>query len=120
MRWQPLRRWALPVAAGAAAFPAIDWVHKSLAGLLAAAGGTAVAAGGAAGGGGGGGQGTLGHVLAAQDWCAQGMWFAMLAVCAPIWEEAMFRGFLVPSLAKYMPQARRRRRCLSDCCRRLQ
>lgn len=31
------------------------------------------------------------------------LYFMVVSVCAPIWEEAIFRGFLLPSLAKWMP-----------------
>ena len=31
------------------------------------------------------------------------LYFAVVSICAPIWEEAIFRGFLLPSLAKWMP-----------------
>ena len=37
------------------------------------------------------------------DLAAQAMWVAVLALCAPLWEELMFRGFLLPSLARYLP-----------------
>ena len=101
LRWAPVRSWALPLAAGCATFPLVDWVHKQMVAVLAAG---EVAAGAAAGGAGGGSPGTLEQILGAQDWAAQGMWFAVLAICAPVWEELMFRGFLLPSLARYMPQ----------------
>lgn len=100
VRWRPVRAWALPLAAGVATFPLIDWVHRQMVALLAAG----EAAAGQALQGGGAAQGTMEQILAAQDWAAHGMWFAVLAVCAPVWEEVMFRGFLLPSLAKYLPQ----------------
>jgi len=31
------------------------------------------------------------------------LYFVVVSVCAPIWEEAIFRGFLLPSLAKWLP-----------------
>ena len=31
------------------------------------------------------------------------LYFAVVSNSAPIWEEAIFRGFLLPSLAKWMP-----------------
>jgi membrane protease YdiL (CAAX protease family) len=31
------------------------------------------------------------------------IYFVVVTVCAPLWEEAIFRGFLLPSLTKYMP-----------------
>jgi len=47
---------------------------------------------------------TAEQILGSSGWATQGLWFAVLAVCAPIWEELMFRGFLLPSLARYLPQ----------------
>ena len=42
-----------------------------------------------------------------QDWTAMqvsnAIYFVVVTVCAPIWEEAIFRGFLLPSLTRYMP-----------------
>ena len=34
---------------------------------------------------------------------SNGIYFVVVTVCAPIWEEAIFRGFLLPSLTRYMP-----------------
>ena len=31
------------------------------------------------------------------------MYFVIVGVCAPVWEEAIFRGFLLPSLGRWMP-----------------
>lgn len=31
------------------------------------------------------------------------MYLMIVGVCAPIWEEFIFRGFLLPSLARWMP-----------------
>lgn len=31
------------------------------------------------------------------------IYFVVVTVCAPVWEEAIFRGFLLPSLTRYMP-----------------
>lgn len=30
------------------------------------------------------------------------LYFFLLSICAPLWEEAMFRGFLIPSLRRYL------------------
>jgi membrane protease YdiL (CAAX protease family) len=87
---RPVRGWALPSLAGAATFPIIHWVHKAMVALFAgseAAAGTVVAADAAA---------------QPVDWAARAMWFAVLGLCAPLWEEAMFRGFLLPSLARHL------------------
>ena len=34
---------------------------------------------------------------------AKALYFVAIVVCAPVWEELIFRGFLLPSLANYMP-----------------
>ncbi|WOH06711.1 hypothetical protein DCAR_0626139 [Daucus carota subsp. sativus] len=39
----------------------------------------------------------------ARDPVAMVLYFAVVSVCAPVWEEIVFRGFLLPSLTKYMP-----------------
>ena len=31
------------------------------------------------------------------------MYFVIVGVCAPVWEEAIFRGFLLPSLGRWLP-----------------
>ncbi len=41
------------------------------------------------------------HECAAQ--VSNAIYFVVVTVCAPIWEEAIFRGFLLPSLTRYMP-----------------
>lgn len=39
----------------------------------------------------------------ARDPVAMALYAVVVSVCAPIWEEIVFRGFLLPSLTKYMP-----------------
>lgn len=46
---------------------------------------------------------TADQILGTSSWATQALWFGVLAVCAPVWEELMFRGFLLPSLARYLP-----------------
>ncbi|GAB2302094.1 hypothetical protein Dimus_036115 [Dionaea muscipula] len=41
--------------------------------------------------------------IMARDPIAMAMYFVVVSVCAPIWEEIVFRGFLLPSLTRYMP-----------------
>ena len=36
------------------------------------------------------------------SWEVKAIWFLVLAVCAPLWEEIMFRGFLLPSFGRYL------------------
>ncbi|XP_031094539.1 uncharacterized protein LOC115998988 [Ipomoea triloba] len=41
--------------------------------------------------------------IMARDPVAMALYALVLVVCAPMWEEIVFRGFLLPSLTKYMP-----------------
>ncbi|KAL3521587.1 hypothetical protein ACH5RR_019736 [Cinchona calisaya] len=41
--------------------------------------------------------------IVARDPVAMALYAVVVAICAPIWEEIVFRGFLLPSLTKYMP-----------------
>nr|XP_015878319.2 uncharacterized protein LOC107414675 [Ziziphus jujuba var. spinosa] len=41
--------------------------------------------------------------IVARDPIAMALYAVVVSVCAPIWEEIVFRGFLLPSLTKYMP-----------------
>lgn len=38
-----------------------------------------------------------------RDRVAMALYATVVTVCAPVWEEIVFRGFLLPSLTKYMP-----------------
>ena len=41
--------------------------------------------------------------LQAQDWVALSIFFFTASVAAPVFEELIFRGFLLPSLTRYLP-----------------
>lgn len=41
--------------------------------------------------------------IVARDPMAMALYAVVVTVCAPIWEEIVFRGFFLPSLTKYMP-----------------
>ncbi|WJX54016.1 hypothetical protein P8452_39947 [Trifolium repens] len=41
--------------------------------------------------------------IKARDPVAMLLYAIVVTVCAPVWEEIVFRGFLLPSLTKYMP-----------------
>ncbi|XP_028773195.1 uncharacterized protein LOC114730315 [Neltuma alba] len=41
--------------------------------------------------------------IVARDPVSMALYAVVVSVCAPIWEEIVFRGFLLPSLTKYMP-----------------
>lgn len=98
--------WLLALALLAATcFPLIDaaaneslkWFPPSaLVGLEAgAAGGEGLASGGSA----------LEASLSLGDWVTCCAYWLVLSVCAPLWEEALFRGFLLSSLAKLLHPA---------------
>lgn len=41
--------------------------------------------------------------IVARDPVAMVLYAIVVSVCAPVWEEIVFRGFLLPSLTRYMP-----------------
>ncbi|KAL5980576.1 hypothetical protein ACLOJK_028484 [Asimina triloba] len=41
--------------------------------------------------------------IVARDPVAMALYAVVVSICAPIWEEIIFRGFLLPSLTRYMP-----------------
>ena len=41
--------------------------------------------------------------ILARDPVAMVLYAIVVSVCAPVWEDIVFRGFLLPSLTKYMP-----------------
>ncbi|XP_050229639.1 uncharacterized protein LOC126678779 [Mercurialis annua] len=41
--------------------------------------------------------------IAARDPVAMALYAIVVSICAPVWEEIVFRGFLLPSLTRYMP-----------------
>ncbi|MBD2580044.1 CPBP family intramembrane glutamic endopeptidase [Oscillatoria sp. FACHB-1406] len=51
----------------------------------------------------GGSNPILSLALQAQDWVALGVFIFTASVAAPVFEEIIFRGFLLPSLTRYLP-----------------
>lgn len=100
----PLRwgggRWLGWVAAGVATFPLVEWLSAQSWGMWVGAAG-------------GGAEGYGAHVWCAQleaslgggDWVTGAAYLAVVSVCAPLWEEAVFRGFLLASLARHLGTA---------------
>lgn len=43
------------------------------------------------------------HSIMARDPIASVLYAIVVSVCCPIWEEVIFRGFLLPSLTRYLP-----------------
>lgn len=41
--------------------------------------------------------------LTTGDWITNSAYFVVVSICAPIWEELIFRGFLLSSLSRFMP-----------------
>ena len=54
-------------------------------------------------GGQGGSNPLLFLALETQDWFAVAIFFLTASIAAPLYEEIMFRGFLLPSLTRYVP-----------------
>jgi membrane protease YdiL (CAAX protease family) len=52
---------------------------------------------------GGGGNPLLPLLLQSQGWGPRFIFFLVVSICAPIFEEILFRGFLLPSLSQRMP-----------------
>lgn len=89
-RWSPVSSWAGPLAAAVACFPLVDAAAAAAHAALPADGGPW-------------GANLLEAAIAAGDPITCGLYFGVVALCAPAWEEAVFRGFLLPSLARAMP-----------------
>jgi len=90
LRLRPTARWLAPTVLCCGTFPVIS--------ALTAAAQAAWPAGTPAWNMGG-----LESAIGAGDWGTNAMYLMIVGVCAPIWEEFIFRGFLLPSLARWMP-----------------
>jgi hypothetical protein len=51
----------------------------------------------------GGGNPILSLILESQGWTPRIIFFVVVSVCAPIFEEILFRGFLLTSLTRFLP-----------------
>jgi membrane protease YdiL (CAAX protease family) len=89
----PVSSWIPSLAAGLASFPLIDWVHRRMVHLIH---GNMDTDGSVL-------RGAVEQIASGSDWGSWAAWFGVLALCAPVWEEVMFRGFLLPSLGRYLP-----------------
>lgn len=110
---RPYRRWALPLLLVVAAFPLVDRAAAAVAALGSPDGALwsffqgpsfppptqsiPQAVGGA------GGASALEAAIAAGDAATCALYLAVVAVAAPLWEEAIFRGFLLASLTRHVP-----------------
>ncbi|KAL6755451.1 CAAX protease self-immunity-domain-containing protein [Haematococcus lacustris] len=84
--------WWLVVAAACTVFPLVDWVAVQSVEWFPLETGEVWAS-------------QIEASLLGGDWLTNTLYFAIVAICAPLWEEAIFRGFLLASLARYMPPA---------------
>ena len=94
-QWRPLRDWVPAVLVGLTTFPLVDFIHKQMVVVLSSAPSLTTTTTSAA-------PGANAAFVDGATWQVRATWFLVLAVCAPLWEEIMFRGFLMPSLARYI------------------
>ncbi|KAF8656638.1 hypothetical protein HU200_060572 [Digitaria exilis] len=79
-------RWLLDVALGCLSFPLVNMLSHINISLVPMSPGPVV-----------------GVSSVEQSIVALALYAVVVTVCAPIWEEIVFRGFLLPSLTRYMP-----------------
>lgn len=83
--------WLVDVTLGCLMFPLVNWLSQFNLKLLPLLPSSPV---------------TLSNIeqsIMARDPMAMALYAVVVTVCAPVWEEIIFRGFLLPSLTKYMP-----------------
>lgn len=84
-------KWQFDVVLGCLMFPLVNQLSQLNLNLLPTIPSTPVAVS------------SVEQSIIARDPLAMAMYAVVVSVCAPIWEEIVFRGFLLPSLTKYMP-----------------
>ncbi|KAL6876327.1 hypothetical protein ACP4OV_012899 [Aristida adscensionis] len=84
-------RWHLDVALGCLLFPLVNLLSHINISLVPMTPGPVV------------GVSSVEQSIVARDPVAMALYAVVVTVCAPIWEEIVFRGFLLPSLTRYMP-----------------
>ncbi|KAI4352945.1 hypothetical protein L6164_007149 [Bauhinia variegata] len=84
-------RWLFDVGLGCLMFPLINQLSQVNLNLLPILPSTPVTVS------------SVEQSILARDPVAMALYAIVVSVCAPIWEEIVFRGFLLPSLTKYMP-----------------
>ncbi|CAI9295639.1 unnamed protein product [Lactuca saligna] len=84
-------KWQFDVGLGCLMFPLVNRLSQVNLNLLPLAPPTPVAIS------------NVEQSIVARDPMAMALYAIVVSVCAPIWEEIVFRGFLLPSLTKYMP-----------------
>jgi membrane protease YdiL (CAAX protease family) len=81
------KSWSM-VGLGFLAFPAIDLLHRSMVTLISRRDLHGLSSGA--------------KMFEGDGFWVRFLWFFVLGVVAPIWEEVMFRGFLLPSLSRIL------------------
>ncbi|KAL6602759.1 hypothetical protein ACP70R_043120 [Stipagrostis hirtigluma subsp. patula] len=84
-------RWLFDVALGCLLFPLVNLLSHINISLVPMSPGPVV------------GVSSVEQSIVARDPVAMALYAVVVTVCAPIWEEIVFRGFLLPSLTRYMP-----------------
>ncbi|KAL5225948.1 hypothetical protein ABZP36_012587 [Zizania latifolia] len=84
-------RWYLDVVLGCLLFPLVNFLSHININLVPMSSGPVV------------GVSSVEQSIVARDPVAMALYAVVVTVCAPIWEEIVFRGFLLPSLTRYMP-----------------
>uniref|UniRef100_J3MEI3 CAAX prenyl protease 2/Lysostaphin resistance protein A-like domain-containing protein n=1 Tax=Oryza brachyantha TaxID=4533 RepID=J3MEI3_ORYBR len=84
-------RWYLDVALGCLLFPLVNFLSHININLVPMSSGPVA------------GVSSVEQSIVARDPVAMVLYAVVVTVCAPIWEEIVFRGFLLPSLTRYMP-----------------
>jgi membrane protease YdiL (CAAX protease family) len=84
-------KWHLDVAFGCLLFPLVNLLSHINISLVPMSPGPVV------------GVSSVEQSIVARDPVAMALYAVVVTVCAPIWEEIVFRGFLLPSLTRYMP-----------------
>ena len=80
--------WFPWVLFGCACFPCVDWLHRFMVSLVTEEGAQVV--------------GKASTMFGGHDTLARALWIFVLGILAPMWEELIFRGFLLPSLSTLM------------------
>ncbi|RLN12455.1 hypothetical protein C2845_PM09G13300 [Panicum miliaceum] len=83
-------RWLLDVALGCLLFPLVNLLSRVNISLVPMSPGPVV------------GVSSVEQSIVARDPVAMALYAVVVTICAPIWEEIVFRGFLLPSLTRYM------------------
>ncbi|KAK8955782.1 hypothetical protein KSP40_PGU013347 [Platanthera guangdongensis] len=83
--------WHLDVGLGCLLFPFVNFLSRVNIDLLPVMTGLPV------------GVSNVEQSIVARDPLAMALYAVVVSVCAPVWEEVVFRGFLLPSLTRYMP-----------------